>query len=276
MDPTNRSPTRDTHFDLGDSYISPLHQALRGTTAMPTRSGSVPNAHALQNPTMSQTSNPSPQYHIDMETLPPQNQPPSTFASLGFMQSLGNNEHDFLTTPVSDYLNLSSKKQILSMEPPSITSLLQGDPTAVLHAHFSINGVSDLGPIFEDPTLHVSKEVFGSSSNPNFNTHTSNYMHGEEFGSSCKVDPYGKISYGETINFGQSKCSVTSKWNNRYLSVSQEATDGTVQSNMITTAEAKVQRVYTCDLCNATFNSPQAFGGHRSFHSKKKRKNYNS
>ncbi|TVU03042.1 hypothetical protein EJB05_51434, partial [Eragrostis curvula] len=251
MDP-NRSPTRQTNFGLGDSYISPLHQALRGTTAMPTFSSSIPNTYAPQNPNVTQTSNSSPQYHIDTGSLPPllqpdlitHVQPPSTFSSIEFIQSLGDNGHDFLMTPVSDYLNLSSGEKIISMEPPSITSLLQGNPTATLHAHFSIDGMSDPNPIFEETRLHVSKEeVFVSSSNLNFNTFTSNYMQVEEFGSSCNIDPYGQISYGEAKCFGQSHCSIMSKGNNRCLSMSQQKADGIVKATMSTTAEAQVLRI---------------------------------
>ena len=59
----------------------------------------------------------------------------------------------FLTTPVSE----DARKKALSLEPLSIESLLQGDPMAILQAHLDIAGVSDPGPIFHDPALHVSK-----------------------------------------------------------------------------------------------------------------------
>ncbi|TVU03477.1 hypothetical protein EJB05_50981, partial [Eragrostis curvula] len=250
---------------------------------MPSFSSSIPNTYSPQKPNVTQTSNPSPQYHIDMEAPPPllqpdhitDVQPPSTFASIEFMQSLGNNEHDFLATHVSDYSHLSSRKKIVSMEPPSATSLLHGNPTATLHAHFSINGVSDPSPIFEETTLHISKEeVFGSSSNLNFNTFTSNYMQVQEFGSSCNIDPYGQILYGDATCFGESHCSILSKGNNRCLSMSHKEDNGIVKATMSTTTQGQVLRVYTCNLCNATYNSPQAYGGHMSFHSKQNRKNY--
>ena len=59
----------------------------------------------------------------------------------------------FLTTNISE----DARKKALSLEPLSIESLLQGDPMAILQAHLDIAGVSDPGPIFHDPALHVSK-----------------------------------------------------------------------------------------------------------------------
>ena len=61
--------------------------------------------------------------------------------------------HMFLTTPISE----DTPKKALFMEPQSIESLLQGDPMAILQAHLDIAGVSDPGPIFHDPALHVPK-----------------------------------------------------------------------------------------------------------------------
>ncbi|CAL4956932.1 unnamed protein product [Urochloa decumbens] len=80
-------------------------------------------------------------------------------------QETFSSEHSFLTTPVSDYLSLSDHMAIMSMDAPSITSLLQGDPVAVLHAHLNTIQGSDLGPIFEDPTQVPVKKTICASDN---------------------------------------------------------------------------------------------------------------
>ncbi|CAL4950021.1 unnamed protein product [Urochloa decumbens] len=80
-------------------------------------------------------------------------------------QETFSSEHSFLTTPVNDYLSLSDRMAIMSMDAPSITSLLQGDPVAVLRAHLNTMQGSDLGPIFEDPTQVPVKETIGASDN---------------------------------------------------------------------------------------------------------------
>jgi hypothetical protein len=64
---------------------------------------------------------------------------------------------DFLGSPIGNYFELSQQMQILSMEPPSFTSLLQEDPIAVVHAHLNIVGGLDEGSIFEMPPTRASE-----------------------------------------------------------------------------------------------------------------------
>lgn len=149
----NSYPTKDMSFRLSDNDISPLHEALRGKTTMPGLSSSAPNdhAHSFQS------------HYSNSETIPHQLHsisntilPTSIMASAGLEQSPKNEQermHMFLTTPVTE----GARKKALSLEPHSIESLLQGDPMAILQAHLDIAGVSDPGPIFHDPALHVPK-----------------------------------------------------------------------------------------------------------------------
>ena len=57
------------------------------------------------------------------------------------------------------------------MDPPPLTSLLEGNPLAVLHAHFHTIEEVDLGPVFEQPTQvprelpMPTSEVFGAYDN---------------------------------------------------------------------------------------------------------------
>jgi hypothetical protein len=64
---------------------------------------------------------------------------------------------DFLGSPIGNYFELSQQLQILSMEPPSFTSLLQENPIAVVHAHLNIVGGLDEGSIFEMPPTRASE-----------------------------------------------------------------------------------------------------------------------
>ncbi|TVU20780.1 hypothetical protein EJB05_30376, partial [Eragrostis curvula] len=198
----------------------PVNQDLRGSTTIPNPSSNVTNVHApleqymmptnietspLSNPFLtpsgSVTNVHTPLEYYMMPTnveTPPLSNPFLTpvpqvinMSSTEPVKSL-ENEHErlqlqrkFLITPVSDYLNCNDKMQILSMEPPSIKSLLDGDPTAILHAHLSVAGLLEPGPIFNEPTsLHIPKEEKMRMS----------------FGSG---EPHGKIPSLEPKYFGQ-------------------------------------------------------------------------
>ncbi|KAL6849931.1 hypothetical protein ACP4OV_020558 [Aristida adscensionis] len=146
-------PNSPLGFSNGDSYISPLHEVLKGTTVMP-----VVEKHPLE-------------IHQNPAPAPVTNM----IEPAGFTQSLENQQeimlaqHKFLTTPaIINNLSLSDQMQILSTQPPSFTSLLQGELTALVHAHLDVNGVMDPGPIFNDPSSLTHKEEMqnplGSSS----------------------------------------------------------------------------------------------------------------
>ncbi|KAF8676510.1 hypothetical protein HU200_046942 [Digitaria exilis] len=101
------------------------------------------------------------------------------------------NEQDmrtFLTTPVAEFLNMDEQVRLSSMEPPSITSLLQGDKTAILHAHLDITGALDSGPIFHDPVLQIPKDK---------------EMHKPFACLSTQGDPSREMLYSKPTYFGQ-------------------------------------------------------------------------
>ena len=166
MDPSSY-PTKDMSFSQSDDNISPLHQALRGKMTMPTLSSSGPNAHAPKESNMILANDHSFQRFYSNSEAPPLQPhpglthapPTSTLASAGLVQSTTENEqemmHSFLTIPVGKFLSVDERVRVLSMEPPSITSLLQGNKTAILHAHLDITGESDSDPIFQDPASGI-------------------------------------------------------------------------------------------------------------------------
>ena len=103
---------------------------------MPTLSSSGPNAHAPKESNMILANDHSFQrFYSNSEAPPLQPHPglthaPLTLASAGLVQSTTENEqelmHSFLTIPVGKFLSVDERVRVLSMEPPSITSLLQG------------------------------------------------------------------------------------------------------------------------------------------------------
>ncbi|KAG0536628.1 hypothetical protein BDA96_03G080000 [Sorghum bicolor] len=249
----NSYPTKDTRFRQSDNEISPLHEALRGKTTMPTLSSSEPNDHAHSFKSYYNNSEAIPhQLHSVSTPIPPT----SIIASTRLEQSLKKEQElmrMFLTTPVSE----DARRKALSLEPQSIKSLLQGDPMAILQAHFDIAGVSDPGPIFHDPALHVPKErmhkTLGSSS-------------------SSHDDLYGKIPYAKPTFFNQPPVSslvqreqhVPSGFpsSNSYDAIKE------VMGSTINFRRVKKQK-YTCKLCSAVFSSQQMYHSHMSLlHSK--------
>lgn len=132
--------------------------------------------------------------------------------------------------------------QILSMESPSITSLLQGDPIASVHAHLNTIGALDAGPIFENPTRLFTKHI--------------------QHGALCNEDPYGiPTPSGPFATFPSSPREGEDPVGGPNENFGGDVMQGSMSSG------------YRCKLCNATFNSSQAYGGHMSHHSKAKKKN---
>ncbi|KAL6849932.1 hypothetical protein ACP4OV_020559 [Aristida adscensionis] len=232
-------PNSSLGFSNSDSYISPLYEALRGTTVMP-----VVEEHALE-------------IHQNPAPTPITN----TIESAGFMQSLENQQemmlaqHRFLTTTAINNISLFDRMQILSGEPPSFTSLLQGKPTALVHAHLDLNGVMDLGPIFYDPSSLTHKEEMMQNS----------------LGSSSLCSPYGEMAQ---TSFAQSRASY-------FIKSEPELPTGVpcdiydiveATSSPISPEVGEARRVYPCKLCVAQFYSAQALGGHMSYHIKEMKK----
>ncbi|KXG34356.1 hypothetical protein SORBI_3002G027300 [Sorghum bicolor] len=222
-----------------EPFVSPLHEALRGTTAMPIMRSTLhnqPTVHPPQKPTnismndkfiypyqgMAPTSLPSLYSHTTDSSGEPIIS--NAFHSKHLASSSSNHhntfmsEQDFVTRPVSDYLSSSDPMSIKSMDPPPLTCLLQGNPLANLHGHFDTIKEVDLGPVFEQPT-HVQSEPL--------------------------------ISMREVVG--------------SYENIMQRISHYTLEYE-------RGRLEYVCKICSAKFFSAQAFGGHMSHHSKVKKK----
>ncbi|KXG34352.1 hypothetical protein SORBI_3002G026900 [Sorghum bicolor] len=232
----------DSHKDIksveNEPFVSPLHEALRGTTTIPMIGSTLHNqpiVHTPQEPTTismngnfiypyqaaKPTSLPSLYNHTVAASRDPIISSPFN-SKLSSGSSSNQNaflsERDFLRTPVGDYLNSSDPMRIKSMDPPPLTSLLQGNPLVVLHAHFNTIEEVDLGPVFEQPTQVPSEPPMLMREG---------------------VGAYNNI----------------------------------VQRVPHSTLENQIGRVeYVCRICSAKFSSGQAYGGHMSYHSKVKKK----
>jgi hypothetical protein len=233
----------DSHEDIklldSEPFISPLHEALRGTTAMPVIGSALQNqpiVHTPQEPTNIsmndsliypyQATEPALLPSLYKYTTATSGEPniSSPFHSKLSASSSSNNhntflsELDFLTTPVSDYLSISEPMRIKSMDPPPLTSLLEGNPLAVLHAHFNTIKEVDLGPVFEQPT-QVPRELLMPTS--------------EVFGA--------------------------------YDNIMQRMSCSTMKNE-------RGRREYVCKICSNKYFSSQAYGGHMRHHIKDKKK----
>ena len=239
------NPSPNINSTNNGPIVSPLHEALAGTTAMPIIDPSSqsqptiqPIFHAPQGPSMMPMNHNSTLPNCTEERLPLSSVFPHTIpttvtplTSVSFQDRFNANsinqqqtfssERDFLTTPVSDYLNFSDHMTIMSMEAPPITSLLQGDPVAVLHAHLNTIEGLDLGPIFENPT---------------------------------EVPMEQQVPVRETIG--------------AFDNIAQ-GMPGSMMKN------EREGHIYECKICPAKYSSAQAFGGHMSHHSKAKKKETN-
>ncbi|RCV23625.1 hypothetical protein SETIT_5G022100v2 [Setaria italica] len=227
MDPSSY-PTKDKS---SDNSIFPLHQALRGNVEAP-----PPQPYPVFT-------------HVPLTR---------TVASSGIIQSPARNEqeimHSFLTVPLSEFLSVDERVQVASLEPPSITSLLEGDPTAILQAHLDIAGVLDPGPIFHDPTSFIPKE---------------NEMRKPLGSSSSQCDPYGNMTYAKPNYFDQSPMSSSHFLREEQVPSVVNPSDKSndyIRAAMRYKFEFNRVQQYTCQLCNATFTTPQTYQGHMSLH----------
>ncbi|XBI62613.1 hypothetical protein VPH35_043196 [Triticum aestivum] len=207
-------------MDPNGSYpnISPLHEALRGTTAMPVLNDFVDlESPSSYSPSIgnSSTNMHAPQEGTVMSVNDSSMIPYQSSAELAPLRpQLG----DTIPIPLS-----SDEKGIcknLSTEASSFTPLLQTEPNSIVHSQLNTNGVLDDGSLFKMATRDVSEKQLKIQDERLSN-----------------ADPYG---------------------------VPAPASPAMHSSHILR------------EICNATFNTSQAYGGHMSSHSKARMKNLQS
>ncbi|KQK08348.1 hypothetical protein BRADI_2g41314v3 [Brachypodium distachyon] len=245
MDP-NGSYHNYAIFSESGSDISPLHEALSGTTAMP-----------MLDEFVSPTFQPPPHSNSMRNTAPTANalevpMPPKNQSNLQDQTNVPSAQ-----PPVLPHTN--------TYHSPSITSLLQGDPIASVHAHLNTIGGLDDGPIFENPTMLFTGVPLGyASSPPNLHPFSSNTIYTQQIqhGALYNEDIYGvRTPSGPSAIFPSTPREDTTLIDGQTISFASDVMQDSMRSGHI------------CRFCNATFNLRQAYGGHMSHHSKQNKKN---
>ncbi|XP_044972157.1 uncharacterized protein LOC123439507 [Hordeum vulgare subsp. vulgare] len=273
MDPHGSYPNQ-VRSSESDANISPLNDAPRGTTIMPILSdlfylnpppsdstwigNTPPTTYAPYVDTMPSIidfSNMPYQTNVSLSTLPPQFCD-AKFTPLSRVNTLTSepnhreisenppeifSHQDLLSNPIRNYFSSSDQMSIFCMESPSITSLLQGDPIAVVHAHLNTIGSMDDGPIFEIPTRRVIKDL--QTTQHGMLSHKSTYV---------VPTPLARVATSSHVT----------REDKTPLGIQNGMRDSGIVHN------TTYLRKYTCNICNLNFYSPQAFGGHMSSHSK--------
>ncbi|KAM0828400.1 hypothetical protein ACQ4PT_067584 [Festuca glaucescens] len=275
MDP-NGSLTNDLGNYTSEDYIchvSPLHEALRGTTAMPTLEEfqKLNNGFSISTPSMNSMSiTPNTKeeamfpvdkhsmlsYHMDVAV------PPLTPAS-----------GSILIAPTYK----TSPPVAKSTEP----STIQGSPLAFMNGSLKPHEVFDPSPIKGTPVAMMnaslkSHEVF----DPSLTFQYPEWLVSGErrsntiLSSSSYEELYGIVSH---VNASTSPFPESSP---ARMDIHQGVIDvptPTFYTNFVpytSSAMPEPRRLseYTCEHCNKKFYNSQAFGGHMSSHSKANRK----
>ncbi|KQK04262.1 hypothetical protein BRADI_2g12671v3 [Brachypodium distachyon] len=195
-------------FSESESNISPLHEALRGTMAMP-----------MLDEFVSPTFQPPP-YSNSMRNTPPTTNNQLSWKALKGIKKYSHSKN-FLQPQSRTTSTHLSKCRFFPWR----------DPIATVHAHLNTIGGLDDGPIFENPT-----RLFTGVTSPL--GYVSSPLNHYPFGSNTIYTQH--IQHGALYN---------------------EDLYEPMRSGHI------------CRFCNATFNSPQAYGGHMSHHSNQNKKN---
>ncbi|XP_037481598.1 uncharacterized protein LOC119359557 [Triticum dicoccoides] len=278
MDPNGSYPNKVTSGE-NDAYISPLHEALRGTRAMPVlndilafeslpsdspsmaNSSSAPDAPP--EPTMMLVNDSSMMPHqenVGLAPLPPQLSDTiinplsmvNTIVSQPNNEEIHQDEHemfrheDFLSNPLWNYADSYHHTHTSSMESPSFTSLLQTDPNSIVHTHLNTNGAMEDGSIYDMPAMHVSENI-----------QDGRLLYDASYGVPAPISPFMATSH------------VPREYNTPLVcpnGISDSAIlhDSTSLGN------------YTCKICGRKFNTSQAYGGHMSSHAKERKKHLQS
>jgi hypothetical protein len=204
--------------------------------------------------------------------------PANTFESSNSMgkslmeqQAMMSPQHSLVTSPTSEYSNFLDPFQIFSMTAPSSTSFPHEEPIAAVNTDVIMNGHFDPGLIFQHTPWPIP-EVGSVAQRPPFPLESQycslRYKIREKcqiLGSPSYIDPYGP-------SFGGYPIYPYAQWQ-----MPTDAPNVTPHSTVIDAmnraiSSKRVKREYTCLICDATFPTPQAFGGHMSSHSKAARK----
>ncbi|KAF7016737.1 unnamed protein product [Triticum aestivum] len=278
MDPNGSYPNK-VRSSESDAYISPLHEVLRGTTAMPvlndilafeslpSDSPSMVNSSLAPNaplePTMMLVNDSSMMPHqenVGLAPLPPQLSDTiinplsmvNTIVPQPNNEEIHQDEHemfkheDFLSNPLWNYADSYHHTYTSPMESPSFTSLLQTDPNSIVHTHLNTNGAMEDGSISDMPTMHVSENI-----------QNGRLLYDSSYGVPAPISPFMTTSHVPR----EDKTPLVGP-------------NGIFGSGILHGSTSLGN--YTCKICGRKFITSQAYGGHMSSHAKERKKQLQS
>ncbi|KAF7009431.1 hypothetical protein CFC21_023970 [Triticum aestivum] len=274
MDPNGSYPNK-VRSSKSDAYISPLHEALRGTRAMPVLNDilaleSLPSdSPSMANSSLASDAPPEPtmmpfnasymmphQENVGLAPLPPQlsNTIINPLSMVNTIVSQPNNEEihqdehemfryeDFLSNPLWNYADSYHHTNTTSMESPSFTSLLQTYPNSIVNTHLNTTGALEDGSISNMPTMHVSENI-----------QNGRLLYDASYGVPTPISPSMTTSY-------------VPREDNTPLVGPNGIFGGAILHDSTSLGN------YTCKICGRKFVTSQAYGGHMSSHAKERKK----
>uniref|UniRef100_A0A453C3I2 C2H2-type domain-containing protein n=2 Tax=Aegilops tauschii TaxID=37682 RepID=A0A453C3I2_AEGTS len=305
MDPNGSYPNK-VRSSESDAYISPLHEALRGTTALPVSndilafeslpsdSPSMVNSSLAPNaplePTMMLVNDSSMMPHhenVGLAPLPPQLSDTiinplsmvNTIVPQPNNEEIHQDEHemfkheDFLSNPLWNYADSYHHTYTSPMESPSFTSLLQTDPNSIVHTQLNTNGAMEDGSISDMPTMHVSEVnslPYGFCCSPeNIDPFTPNTILQQQNIQNGRL--LYDASYGVPAPISP---FMTTSHVPREDKTPLVGPNGIFGSGILHGSTSLGN--YTCKICGRKFITSQAYGGHMSSHAKERKKQLQS
>ncbi|VAH48339.1 unnamed protein product [Triticum turgidum subsp. durum] len=301
MDPNGSYPNK-VRSSKSDAYISPLHEALRGTRAMPVLNDilaleSLPSdSPSMANSSLASDAPPEPtmmpfnasymmphQENVGLAPLPPQlsNTIINPLSMVNTIVSQPNNEEihqdehemfryeDFLSNPLWNYADSYHHTNTTSMESPSFTSLLQTYPNSIVNTHLNTTGALEDGSISNMPTMHVSEVnslTYGFLYSPkNIYPFTPNNILQQQNIQNGRL--LYDASYGVPTPISPSMTtSYVPREDNTPLVGPNGIFGGAILHDSTSLGN------YTCKICGRKFVTSQAYGGHMSSHAKERKK----
>ncbi|XP_044970154.1 uncharacterized protein LOC123430353 [Hordeum vulgare subsp. vulgare] len=273
MDPNISYPNKLKSSE-SDAYISPLHEVLRGTIAMPVSNdtlsfeslpldlpSAVNSSPAIDAPpegamiSVNDSSMMPHQMNVGLAPLPPQlsdtiSNPLSmvnTITSQYYNEEIHQDGYemvwheDILSNPLSNYVDSYHHMNTSSMESPSFTSSLRADPNSIVYTHLNTTRALEDGSISEMPTRNGFE-----------NMQNGRLRYDASYGAPAPISPLMMSSHVQTED-----------------KTPPVGPNGIFDSAIL--HDSTTSGKYTCKICGRTFITSQAYGGHMSSHAKAKK-----
>ncbi|CAM0875108.1 unnamed protein product [Alopecurus aequalis] len=244
------------------SYVSPLHEALRGTTAMPTLEQflkfnsslliSTPFIDSMsiilepeEDAMFPSTEHSTFSYNMDAAL------PPPILPSSSIVVASTDRASPFL----ANFMVSAFEIRIFSMQ---ATSTIQGNPLATMDASLNSSGVFNLSSVPQYPEC----QLYGEKK-PNTILRPSPYEEFYDIGPSVNTTNIYPFLESKQVQLETQQMMMDAPYVNFHKNFAP--------STRSIVSEPR-RREYTCKHCEMTFPTSQAYGGHMSSHNKAKNK----